>query len=350
MKEIITEAAFRKRIAADPTGGYLFFGEEDYLKHHALKAARAAVCPDPTLAIFNDMNVDCSVSGFSPNAISSAIAASPMMADTKIVTVSGLEVRGMRAEELDAVCDAISVIDEFDFNLFILTFPSGMIDEGYLPKNPSTTLAKLCERLTPVRFEIVTDAKLASWALRHFEHRGVKAEAGVTDALLSRCGRDMFVLSGEIDKLSFYALANGRDYVLCGDVENVTCVSEDLESFALGNAIMDGNAQKALNTLGIMKGKKIEPTIILAELTRTFSDMLAVKLLTASGTPPAEIGKILGRMHEYKVGLYQRSVKEIPVERLRTCLDMCAAADKALKNSFTSSGYLEIEKLVCMAV
>lgn len=350
MKNIITEAAFRKMIAANPTGGYLFFGEEDYLKSYALKAARAAVCPDPSLAIFNDMSVDFSASGFSPDAISSAIAASPMMADTKMVTVSGLDIKGLRPEEFDALCDAIASLDEFDFNTFILYVPSGMIDEGYLPKTPSTALARLGERLTPVRFERVSDAKLASWALRHFEHRGVKAETGVTDALLSRCGRDMFVLSNEIDKLSFYALSNGRDYVSRGDVENVTCASDELESFALGNAIMDGNAQKALNILGIMKGKKIDPLIILGELTRTFSDMLAIKLLTASGVAPAEIGKMLGKMHEYKVGLYQKCVKEIPVERLRTCLDMCAYADKALKNSFGGSGYLEIEKLVCMAV
>ena len=43
MKNIITEAAFRKMIAANPSGGYLFFGDEDYLKSYALKAARAAV-------------------------------------------------------------------------------------------------------------------------------------------------------------------------------------------------------------------------------------------------------------------------------------------------------------------
>jgi DNA polymerase III delta subunit len=347
MKEIISEAAFRKKIASSPTGGYLFFGEEDYLKSYALKAAKAAVCPDPSLAVFNDMTVDCSVSGFSPDAISSAIAASPMTADTKMVTVSGLELRGLRPEELDAICDAFASIEEYDFNTLIVYVPSGMIDEGYLPKNPSTVLSKLGEKLTPVRFERVSDAKLASWAIRHFEHRGVHAEMGVTEALFNRCGRDMFVLAGEIDKLSFYVLSKGRNAVSREDVETVTCVSEELESFALGNAIMDGNAQKALGILGIMKSRKVEPIIILGELTRTFSDMLAIKLMTESGMPPAEIGKVLGRMHEYKVGLYQQSVKRLPTERLRTCLEMCADADRSIKLS--SSGYIEIEKLVCMA-
>ena len=348
MKNIMTEAAFRKKIARDPKGGYLFFGEEDYLKTYAVKAAKAAACPDPSLAIFNDMTVDCSVSGFSPDAIASAIAASPMMADTKMVTVSGLDVKGLRPDEFDALCDAIASLDEFDFNTFILYVPSGMIEEGRLPKAPSAAISKLCERLTPVWFERVSDAKLASWAIRHFEHRGLKAEMGVTDALFSRCGRDMYILSNEIDKLSFFALSEGRNSVSRDDVARISCVSEELESFAFGNAIMDGDAQKALGILGIMKARKVDPIIILGELTRTFSDMLAIKLLTASGMPPAEIGKLLGKMHEYKVTLYQQSVKRLPEERLRTCLQMCADADRALKLS--PIGYVEIEKLVCMAV
>jgi DNA polymerase-3 subunit delta len=348
MKEIITEAAFRKRMESSPLGGFLFFGDEDYLKHHALKMARAAVCPDPSLAVFNDMNVDCSTQGFSADAISSAIAAAPMMAEAKIVTVSGLCVNDLKDSELNELCDAIASLDEFDFNTFIISVPAGMIDTGYLPRSPSAALSKLCERLTPVHFARVPDAKLASWAVRHFDHRGVKAESGVASALLSRCGRDMFTLANEIDKLSFFVLSKGRNTVSQADVEHVTSATEDFDTFALSNAVMEGNAEAAVNILGIMKAQKLEPVAILAELTKTFSDMLAVKILTASGKPPSEIGGLLGRMHEYRVTLYQKSVADVPIEKLRASLEMCAEADKALKLSPT--GYVEIEKLVCSAV
>lgn len=348
MKEIITEAVFRKRLESSPLGGFLFFGDEDYLKHHALKTARSAVCPDPSLAVFNDMNVDCSTASFSADAIASAIAAAPMMSDTKIVTVSGLCVSDLKPSEIDELCDAIASLDEFNFNTFIISVPAGMIDAGYLPRSPSSVLSKLCERLTPVHFARVPDAKLASWAVRHFDHHGVKAEAGVADALLSRCGRDMFTLANEIDKLSFFVLAEGRNTVSRSDVEHVTSATEDFDTFALSNAVMEGNAEAAINILGIMKAQKLEPVAVLAELTKTFSDMLAIKLLTAKGKPPAEIGSILGRMHEYKVTLYQRSVADIPIERLRASLEMCADADRALKLS--PAGYVEIEKLVCSAV
>lgn len=345
MKEIITEAEFRRRISSGSMGGYLFFGNEDYLKHHALKTARSALCPDPALAVFNDISIDCSTSGFSADSISSAIAAAPMMADSKIVTVSGLSVGELKAAELDSLCDAISSLEEYDFNTLIISIPAGMIDPGYLPKRPSPILSRLCERLTPVHFDRVPDAKLASWAVRHFAHNGTRAEAGVTERLFSRCGRDMFTLANEIDKLSFFVLFEGRDTVKVDDVDNVTAATEDYDSFAFGNALADGRTDEALRILGIMKARKLEPVAVMGELSKTFSDLLAVKLMTAAGLPAAEIGSILGRIHEYKIKLYQKSVKDISAERIRRILDMCTDADKALKLS--PAGYLEIEKLIC---
>ena len=40
---ILKEADFRKDLKSSPTGGYLFFGEEDYMKSAALRLAREAI-------------------------------------------------------------------------------------------------------------------------------------------------------------------------------------------------------------------------------------------------------------------------------------------------------------------
>ena len=41
--DIIKEADFRKEIKSAPKSAYLFFGEEDYMKSFALKAASEAI-------------------------------------------------------------------------------------------------------------------------------------------------------------------------------------------------------------------------------------------------------------------------------------------------------------------
>ena len=352
MKEIITEAAFRKRIEKNATGGYMFFGDEDYLKLHTLKLVREKVCPDPSLAVFNDMSVDFSAMGTTPSSVFSAISASPMMADEKLVTVSGIVMKELKESELTELCDALSSINEYDYNMLILYFPSGTIDEGK-PKAPSKDIQRFGEILTPVRFDKVPEAKLASWAVRHFDHNGVNVDTGVPSALIERCGRDMFNLAGEIDKISYYVLASGRNVVTRADVELVGSDSAELLPYALSNAIMEGNAEGALSALDKIKMSKTEPVYILGELTRMFSDMLAVKVMTASGMSCADISESLRikgerRMNEFRIGLVQQSVKDVPVGRLKRALEMCAEADIAMKSSM--SGYLEIEKLICSAI
>ena len=349
MKEIITEAAFKKRIEASPSGGFLFFGDEDYLKLHAIKYAKNKVCPDPSLAVFNDMTLDYGGSGFSVQRLASAIAATPMMDDYKIVTLVGLNMSEMKTEELDGLYDAVASIEEFDFNLLIVSLPAGAVDTSN-PKKISfpSAIENLCETLTPVHFDSVPDSKLASWAVRHFDHNGVKVEAGVPSAMFRKCGKNMFTLVNEIDKLSFFVLAAGRGSVSLEDVELVTSQNEEFETFALGAAVTEGNAEKALRILGVMKAKKTEPVVILGELSATFADMMAIKVMTSTGKTTREMAAAMKWKSDYRAVIYQQVVSNIPMERIKRAIELCTAADLALKSSY--AGYVEIEKLICLAV
>ena len=53
--EIITNADFNKKIKENPDGNYLFYGEEDYLKSHAIKSLKDAMGIDEALEIFNSV-------------------------------------------------------------------------------------------------------------------------------------------------------------------------------------------------------------------------------------------------------------------------------------------------------
>ena len=344
MKEIISDAEFRKRIEKNAIGGYLFFGEEDYLKLHALKTAREACCPDPSFAVFNDISIDCSSGDSFIDELGSAISMAPMMAEQKIITMTGLSVNDMKASEIDALCHALEALDEFAFNLLIISVPSGMITEGNLPKRPSPVLTKLCERLTPVRFEKVPTVKLCSWIVRHFAHHGVAVEQNVPNAIIERCGSDMFTLANEIEKLAFYVLSTGKKSVSLEDVPNITSANEEFDAFAFGGAIAEGNAKRALDILFVMKARREEPVVIMGELARTLGDMLAVKLLLSEKKSFSDIAAILD-MHEYKVKLAAGNVRNLTVDELERAVALCANADMAIKLS--QSGYLEIEKLIC---
>ena len=51
MHEIISEAVYRKEIGKTAGRAYLLYGEEDYLKAHAVRLTRESICPDPAFAM-----------------------------------------------------------------------------------------------------------------------------------------------------------------------------------------------------------------------------------------------------------------------------------------------------------
>lgn len=343
MKPIIKEADFRRQIKAPCGGGYLFFGDEDYLKAYALKMAREAVCDDPSFAVFNDVRLDAL--DFTPDQLMSAFMPPPMMADYKIITVSGLYLNEWKQSDLEELCHVIEEgMEQYPFNLLILSIPAGGMDAGYLPKRPSALLTRLGTALTPVHFERTTPQKLASWIARHLEHNGVSADAAVCNAMTETCGHDMFTLAGETDKLSYYVLSHGRRTATVEDVRHVCCSVTEYDAFAFANAVMEGRQEEALHILSQLKFRRTEPIVIMGEITRVFCDLLAIKAMSADSAPAGQISSAL-KMHEYKVGLYQRAAAGQSWERLRNAIALCAETDAALKSS--QQGYLPLERLIC---
>ncbi|MBE6547442.1 MAG: DNA polymerase III subunit delta [Ruminococcaceae bacterium] len=338
--DIIKEADFRREIKSKPKSAYLFFGEEDYLKSHALNAAKDALCPDITFAMFNQMAFDAL--SYSADALIDAIMPMPMMADRKLITVTGLNLNAFKPAEANALCQALSMLDEYDYNTVIISVASDRFDYGILPKRPSKLLSKLSEFLTPVYFEKISPARLYTWVGKHYSHNGVSASAEICKLTVDRCGRDMFSLSSETDKISFYVLAQGRNEVTPDDVVKVSVPAAEFDAFAFSNALTSGNRERALAVLGDMKFRRVDPIIIMSEIISNICDALSVELLAADGRTSYEISDAL-RMHEYKVSLLLKSKRG--VDRLKNMLEKCRTADLELKMS--RDGYTTLEKLIC---
>ena len=340
--DIITESEFRKNITKAPAAGYLFFGDEDYLKSFALKTAREAICPDDALAPFNNIRLEGI--DLTPDSLLSAITTLPMMSERKLVEVSGFRFSDLRAKQLEEYFDVLSQLEEYDYNTVIINVPAGGLDPGRLPKRPSATLKKLSEMLVPVHFSSPTPLMLSKWVARHFNANGVRADVAVCAATVEFCGNDMHRLSSEVDKLSWFALANGRDFVELQDVKQVAIADTSYDSFALTNAVMSSNKTAALSVLAEMKRKRVEPTVVLGEVVRVVCDMLSVRLMTDEGLTVGEIASRL-KLHEFRVTLCLNS--NARVDRLKRLLEMSAEADSALKQTLSSHGYEAIERLIC---
>lgn len=338
--EIMKEDVFRKQLKQGLSGGYLFFGDEDYLKSFAMSAARKTVCPDETFGVFNDVRLDSL--DYSASALLNALMPPPMMSEQKIVTVSGLNLNALRGGELDDLCETLGELSRYDYNVLILSVPAGQLEVG-TPKKLSAILTRLSELLTPVCFDPISGAKLVSWVGKHFQHHGAEADPQVCSYLIDYSGRSMTVLDKETEKLSFYVLAQGRTRVTREDVTEVAVPEISADSFALTNAILDGRQEDAMNTLAVMRFRRVEPVIILSEVSKSVCDMISVKALQEEGYPLGEICALL-KMKEYRARRCMSGASKKSMKRLRRAVTLCSEADLLLKQS--PQGYQAIERLI----
>ncbi len=338
--KILTEAEFNRQLTS-PAPGYLFFGDEDYTKLHALRRLREAICPDPSAATFNDIRF--TALDFSPARLLDALEPPPLLDDRKIIAVSGLDLSLMRPDEINSLCEALAVLGDYDYNTLCLSLPAGTLEEGRLPNKPSALLARLGELLTPVRFAPITPARLSGWVGKHFEHNGVAADPALCAAVVDYCGTSMFTLAGEVDKLSFYALSHGRSELSPEDIPAVAVADTAYDAFAFANALTSGDRRRALNILAVMKQQRVEPTIIMGEVSKTFGDMFTIRTLMEEGLAPRTVAE-LTKLHEYRVSLYSAAVASVPLATLRRILDLCVETDASVKSS---RGYEAIERFIC---
>ena len=116
------------------------------------------------------------------------------------------------------------------------------------------------------------------------------------------------------------------------------------KTFTLANAILDGRNDDALTALGVMKFRRVEPVILLSEVSRVICDLISIRSLLDKGLPTSEAATLL-KMNEYKARLYATGASTRSMKRLRRSLELCSEADIALKLS--PQGYQAIEKLIC---
>ena len=350
---ILTDSDIRKQIkSGDLSGAYLFFGEEDYLKNYTAKAIKEAVLCDPVFSVFNEVSME--FGDFTPFALENALMSPPMGMtgeEKKIITVHGFSFNGAKASFIDDLVSAISLIGELTYNILVIIVPPDCIDAGKLPSRPSALLKRLAQYMTIVNFPEQTPARLCAWVGKHFEHFGINASAQLCSYLISRCGKSMYILSSEIEKLAFYLLANNKDTVTEQDIDLVTCPELDCDAYALTNAIISGDRAAAISVLEVLKFRRVDPIMILGEISSTLHSMAKVAAAMKEKVNSADIAKATG-IHEFRVKMFMQALSVTDVNsprdgrrRLFDAMTLCAEADLRLKSG--TRGYEPIEIMLC---
>ncbi len=323
-------------------GGYLFYGEEDYLKSHYLEAARDCVTDKGDF--FNRIII--TADNYSPELLMSHIEALPVMSEKKFIEISGLSLNDMKESEISELTEILGRLKEYEYNVLIIVTNTENFDEG-TPKKPSKLLNTLSSVLTPVSFPKESPARLASWVVKHFTSELIVAPPTAVDLLIKRCSYSMSMLSTEIKKLCCFLKEQGREKLTEEDVKLVSSETSDFAEFDFANAILDRNTSYALSILTEYRLKKVRPEMILGGIIRNVTDLYLVRTMLDSGESADTIAKKT-KIHSFKVGLYAKSSAKTTPEKLKDLLFICYEADKKIKSSQLDS-YTVLDRLAVEA-
>ncbi len=337
----MTEKELKDHIK-DPVGGYLFFGEEDYLKDYYIGQIRRAVLVDESVAEFNEFAFD--TDSFSIAALEEAVASPPLMSEKKLVRVKLASYSALPEADKKALFEIIASLGELDDTVFVLAFaPDGF--DGGTEKAPSAALKSFAKHMNTVNFPFGQEAKLVRWLGRHFAKEGLGADENALRLMINLCGRSMHRLAGEASKISARALSLGLPGVSPELVSATVSVTPEEDAFRLANAVLSGDTAAALDSLGRAKRRGENPIKLLAAVTAVICDLASIAQLASEGADKGTIAKALGIRSEYKVSLYMRAAGGISLSRLAAAVSLCAEADAKMKSS--SLGYVPLERLIC---
>ena len=338
----MNEKEFRAEIKRGLSGGYLIYGEEEYLKDRLVRLAVKSVIGDDDFSSVNLIETD--ENSYESSFLEDALSSSPMMAD-KCCAVCRVRFSELGERERETIYTALDILKRDPPVVLLFVIPSGYFDEGNLKRGkPSAEYRELTEYLTPVEVPYQTPAVLGKWAEKHFASDGLQVAPNALSYLVETSGPDMYSLSGEIEKISCYAHSKGLTAIDKETVAAVCSENGELDAFALSNAVVSGNRQAALAAIRECREKKMSPVSVIARMTSEFNNMFLVSVYMKNGMLKGEISKKLG-IHEFRVGKYMEAVRDVETAAVRTVIERCVEVDSALKSS--SGGFDLLERFVC---
>ncbi|MBO5356608.1 MAG: DNA polymerase III subunit delta [Clostridia bacterium] len=338
----MTEAEFRQELKC-LNGGYVLYGEEDYLKFSYSREAQKYVLD----GMFDDFNhIVIYGEEFTPFGLSNALATLPMMSEKKLVEIRGVDFNSLKKDEIKELEQALMSMEEnSSHTVLIIRADSNYFNAGRLPKAPSELYKMMSKYLKMVQFDFPTPARLRSWILKHFSKWEIGIDTSLCDKMVDICGHDMWALSNEIEKLCAYAKMNNLSVITINEIDNVCCKTVEYDDFRLTNALLDRNKDLVFETLRRQKATHEPPFSILSSVIRLYMEMYLVSVHFASGMNKTQISEALG-IHEFKVGKYINAISGVNPKRLERAVELCREADVKSKSYSNMVSYIPVERLI----
>lgn len=311
---------------------YLFEGEEEFIKRAALDAVTKAVVARD----FHEMN-DARLTDPDADELIAAAETLPFMADRRLIVVREcamlLPGRAKKYDEEKSVKRLTEYLDRLPDTTVIIFYVRGKAD------GRKKLYAALKKKATLVSFEAPDDRELTQWITQRFARSGKRIDPASCQALWFSAGRDLTLLSNEIDKLIAYA--GERIVITKSDIEDVAVKTTEYKVFDLAGALLGGEGMRAMTMLNALLREGENRLMLLSLLSRQIRQLSYLKLLNMQHTPRDTAASIIG-VPPFALQRTLALANRFTAEQLSDMEKWCVDADFGVKSgALPEDGSLE---------
>ncbi len=275
---------------------HLFYGADDFSAHEALYEVKLGL-GEPSMLESNTSRLEGTK--LKPEELAAAVQSMPFFGGKRLVIVVGLLSRFEPREKRGAAAKPEAAAKKSESEL-----PA--VFAGILASAPDSTEVVLLDgelgRANPLFKEIsaradvrlfaeLKGAQLEAWVRKRAEKVGAKLSEAALKELARLVGGDLWVMHGELQKLSLYA--EGKS-VEIEDVKKLVGASREASIFSLVDDIIDGRLKAASEAMYGLLEAGAAPQYILSMLARQLRFLIRAKDLKASGKNEAAMQSALG--------------------------------------------------------
>ena len=269
----ISESELKKQIKSKQFSPiYVIYGTEQmFVRRYSEQLANAVTGKNPSDFNFHKFSGDINLDDFA-----ASLQIVPFMSEYNCVFVSDIFFDNMDADSLARFKE---ITDKtVDTTVLIISMPT------YVPTKNSAAFKSLVKRAekngSVCEFNKLNQSMIERYIAKWANENGKMISHVNAAKLISYCGDDLNLLKNELAKICAYA--KGEEVTL-QDIEKLATQNLETKIFALSDAVLNGNGDKAFNTLDLLFYQREEPVMMLYVLSASYVDAYRIRVADECG-------------------------------------------------------------------
>jgi len=309
---------------------YILHGADDYSITQELENIKSS-SGDPSLLATNTVTLDGT--GTNENDLRVACETVPFLADKRLVIVYGLLERFAPKQVTRGTAEKKSDIPLVNYSVFsdiINNLPPStilvLIESELKDSNPlyKTVVAKAQAKVFPA----LKTAQLREWITARVSAAAGSISPAAINSLIRIIGSNLWIMSSELNKLLLYVDGQRIEEK---DVKALVSYIQQYNVFAMVDAIIENNIQKAESILQQLLSEGNSPTQLLNMLSRQMRLIVRAQELKKKRLSETEIRSRLGLSADWLVRKTLEQSSRYTLSRIKQVYQQLLETDIAIK-------------------